>query len=69
MRLAPGGPGARLASSLAHKKTYDVGRPFRLEGTGRRRTFLLSVSYSPSSILVRWKFWNDLDAVGPRWPW
>ena len=18
---------------------------------------------------VRWKFWNDRDAVGPRWPW
>jgi hypothetical protein len=20
-------------------------------------------------MVVRWKFWNDFDGVGPRWPW
>src|SRR5690606_28105118 len=24
-------------------------------------------SVPPTS--VRWKFWNERDAVGPRWPW
>ena len=23
----------------------------------------------PDQIGVRWKFWNDRDGVGPRWPW
>ena len=22
-----------------------------------------------SAMSVRWKFWNDFDGVGPRWPW
>ena len=24
---------------------------------------------NPRQIGVRWKFWNDRDGVGPRWPW
>ncbi len=37
----------------------DAARP-RSAAEAGRRTF---------QTLVRWKFWNERDGVGPRWPW
>ena len=37
--------------------------------TDERDVVLAHVDPQCLQILVRWKFWNDREGVGPRWPW